>query len=167
MNMLTSAILITWKRNGAYAMRLVGDLTNEQMVAQPPGALVSMNHPAWILAHLSVYAPIIAAMLRGQPFEDPINHTFGQKSQVILDASAYPTGASLIEQFQTQHDDVEQALLGARETVLEAPTPLERWRAQHPRTGEMVATLTIKHESFHLGQLSAWRRALGLPRVAM
>ena len=50
MDPLANAILISWRRNGAYALRLVEGLTPEQFVAQPiPGRV--MNHPAWVLSH--------------------------------------------------------------------------------------------------------------------
>ncbi len=63
MHPIASAVLVTWRRNGGYALRLVGDLSDDQFFAQPaPGAV--MNHPAWILAHLNLYPPVIAALLR-------------------------------------------------------------------------------------------------------
>jgi hypothetical protein len=85
---LASAILITWKRNGAYAQRLVADLTPEQWTAQPIAGR-ALNHPAWVLSHLNVYAPICTAMLRGRSFSDPLDHRYGQKSEVALDPREY------------------------------------------------------------------------------
>lgn len=161
-----SAILITWRRNRDYALRLVGDLTDAQMVAQPVAG-VTMNHPAWILCHLDVYAPIAAALARRQPFEDPVEHRYGQKSSVVNDASEYPAREALIERYTRSHDEAQRALEAADDAVFLIPNPLERWRTLHPRVGDMLATLCVKHESMHLGQLSAWRRAMGLARVAM
>jgi len=166
MNPLARAILITWRRNGAYALRLVGDLTEAQFIAQPvPGR--TLNHPAWVLSHLTLYTTIAAAMLREQPFEDPADHRFGARSEPLAEVAAYPPSDVLIQQYRAAHEAAEAALVGAREGVLDAPTPLERWRPLHPTTGDMLVTLMVKHESSHLGQLSAWRRAMGLPRVAM
>lgn len=163
---LSSAILITWRRNGAYALRLVGDLPDAHVTAQPvPGRV--LNHPAWVLSHLSLYTTISAAMLRRAPFADPADHIYGSKSEPLSVAAAYPVRSKLIEQFKAAHDDAEAALLAASEDVFSSPTPLDRWRSLHPTTGDMLVTLMVKHESAHLGQLSAWRRAMGLPRVAM
>jgi uncharacterized damage-inducible protein DinB len=163
---LTSAILITWRRNSAYALRLVADLTDEQFTAQPIRGR-ALNHPAWVLSHLNVYAPICAAMLRGEAFEDPIEHRYGQNSEVSADPVAYRDRETLTAAYHGVHDDVEQALLAAPPEVFAAPTPLARWRTVHPTIGDMLVTLMVKHESGHLGQLSAWRRAMGLPRVSM
>lgn len=164
--LLASAVGITWKRNRDYALRLVGDLSDAQMLAQPVAGR-QMNHAAWVLSHLNVYAPIAAAMLRGKSFDDPMDHRYGQKSEVSDNPAEYLGRAALMDEFIRVHDDAERALAETTDAILAGPTPLERWRTQHPQTGQMVLTLMVKHESFHLGQLSAWRRALGLARVAM
>ncbi len=166
MNQLRSAVLITWKRNGAYARRLVGDLAPGRWLAQPVDGVV-MNHPAWIVSHLNVYAPIAAAMPRREAFEDPMEHRYGQKSKVLLDAAEYRPGAELLAEYSRLHDDALAALEYADDSVFGEVNPLERWRAVHPTVGDMLVTLMVKHESGHLGQLSAWRRAMGLPPVAV
>lgn len=167
MHPLASAILISWRRNGAYALRLAGDLTDAQFAAQPPGLPAIINHPAWVLAHLNVYAPICSAMLRRQAFTDPIDHPYGQKSEVSPRAADYPARTQLLADYQRTHDDAQRALESAVDRVLAEPNPLERWRTLHPTIGDMLMTLMVKHESHHLGQLSTWRRAMGLARVAM
>lgn len=166
MTPLAAAILITWNRNGAYAHRLVADLAPEQFLAQPVAGRV-MNHPAWVLSHLSVYARISAQLLQRQPFPDPIDDPFGPNSQVWPHSAAYATPPQLVAHFLALHDAAEQALQSAPDAVFSEPNPVERWRAMHPSIGDMLVTLMVKHESGHLGQLSAWRRAMGLPRVAL
>lgn len=166
MHPLASAILITWRRNRDYAARLVGDLTDGQMLAQPvPG--VMMNHPAWILSHLNVYAPNAAAMLRRQSFADPLDHPHGQQSKPLDDPAAYLPRAELLARYLMLHDEAQAALEAADPAVFEEETPIPRWREKHPRKGEMLVTLMVKHEAGHLGQLSAWRRAMRLPGVPM
>jgi DinB superfamily len=165
-NPLAHAILITWKRNGAYGRRLVEDLAPDQWLAQPISGRV-MNHPAWIVSHLNVYAPIAAALCRGAGFDDPIDHRFGQKSKVALDPAEYAKSSALLAEYSRLHIDAQAALEIAGDGVFAAPNPLERWRAVHPSVGDMLVTLMVKHESGHLGQLSAWRRALGLASVPM
>jgi uncharacterized damage-inducible protein DinB len=158
--------LITWKRNGAYALRLVEDLSPSQWTVQPlPGRM--LNHPAWVCSHLNVYAPICTSLARGERFPDPLEHRYGQKSEVSTDPREYANGEELAAEYRRLHDEAEGALSRTTEAVLLAPNPLERWRAMHPRIGDMLVTLMVKHESGHLGQLSAWRRAMGLERVAM
>ena len=161
-----NSILITWRRDIAYALRLVGDLTDEQMIAQPvPGR--TMNHPAWTLAHLHLYNEVIAKMLQRIPFEDPKEHPFGMKSSPQGDAKVYQPRERAIEAYQRSHDVAERALVECDPGVFSEDVPLERWRALHPKVADMTLMLMVKHESMHLGQLSAWRRAMGLGRVEM
>lgn len=163
---LAAAVLITWRRNGAYALRLVADLDPTLWTAQPvPGRV--LNHPARIFSHLNVYTPIAAALARAAPFDDPLDHPFGQKSEVSSDPSVYAPALALLTAFQTLHDDAQAALAAATPETLAAINPLERWRTLHPTVGDILVALMVKHESGHLGQLSAWRRAMGLARVAM
>lgn len=165
-NPLVSATLITWRRNGAYAARLVGDLAPGQFLAQPVAGRI-LNHPAWVFSHLNIYTRICTAMLRAEPFADPIDAKYGQKSECSLDPTDYIPGPDLLASYGGLHAEAEHALTGAPDHVFAASNPLERWRAMNPTIGDMIVTLMVKHESAHLGQLSAWRRALGLPRVAM
>lgn len=165
-DLFAQSILITWRRNGAYALRLVGDLSDEQMLAQPvPG--VVMNHPAWILSHLNVYAPLAAAMVRGEAFQDPLEARYGQKSSVSADPAEYAPRQRLIDEYRRLHEDAERAVVEADPRVFLEANPLARWREMHPTIGAMAVTLLVKHESAHLGQLSAWRRAMGLGRVSV
>ena len=166
MHPIASAIMITWRRNGAYALRLVGDLTPEQWTAQPVQGR-TLNHPAWVFSHLNVYTPICTSMLMSRGFADPIDHPFGQKSEVQNNPGVYAASAMLASEFARLHEEAERALAAAPAEVFAAANPLERWRAMHPTIGDMLVTLMVKHESGHLGQLSAWRRAIGLARVPM
>ncbi len=166
-NPLARAVLITWRRNNTYAQRLVEDLPVGAMLAQPPGLPAVMNHPAWILAHLNLYAGLAVRLARGEPFDDPAEHRYGMKSRPLADAAAYPGKAELVGEWRRWHEEGETALLGVSEAVTGSPTPLARWGAAHPTVGDMLVALMVKHESGHLGQLSAWRRAMGHPSVAM
>jgi hypothetical protein len=161
-----TSILITWRRDMAYALRLVGDLSDEQMIAQPVSGR-AMNHPAWTLAHLTLYNEVIAKMLRRIPFDDPMEHPFGMKSSPQGNATLYGPRASLIDGYKRTHDEAERALVECDPNVFTEDVPLERWRALHPKVADMTVMLMVKHESMHLGQLSAWRRAMGLGRVEM
>lgn len=165
-DLFKNSMLITWRRDIAYALRLVGDLSDDQMIAQPvPGR--AMNHPAWTLAHLNLYNEVIAKMLRRVSFDDPKEHLFGMKSSPQSDARIYPPRAMAIEAYRRSHDDAERALAECDPNLLAEDVPLARWRPLHPKVADMTLMLMAKHESLHLGQLSAWRRAMGLGRVEM
>ncbi|MBX3357362.1 MAG: DinB family protein [Phycisphaeraceae bacterium] len=161
---LVSAILRTWDRQRDYAARLVADLSNADMVSQPvPG--VTMNHPAWVFSHISVYPPVLAAILQGQSFEDPIKHRYGRDSRPLNDIAEYPRKAALMDTYLRLHDELARVLEQAESAVLAAPIPLERWKQRFPYVGDAIVHLMIDHESGHLGQVSAWRRAGRRPSV--
>ncbi len=168
-NPLASAVAITWKRNAAYGLRLVEELRPEQLVAQPPGLPkgIVMNHPAWILCHLNLYADIAVSLALARPFEDPAEHRYGARSVPVPDAGAYDRKDRMVAKWKESHEAGEAALAAATAELTSLPNPLERWRALHPTVGDMLMTLMVKHESGHLGQLSAWRRACALPGVPM
>jgi len=172
-DILRSSLRTTWLRNGAYLDRLIGDLDPRSEVpgaahwfAQPV-AERTINHPAWLVCHLTLYRRVILDLLRGTAFDDPIDAPFGRGSKVSSDPSAHPTPLAMRAEVDRLHREVLAALDAAPTERFETPTPLTRWRELHPRVGEQLVTLMVKHESFHLGQLSAWRRAMGLPSVAM
>ena len=90
---------------------------------------------------------------------------FGPGSKVLPDRAAYPSLGELVSTFDRGH----AALLTAV-----AATPAARWAEPHgwpflqqelPTVADALAHLMTTHAAAHLGQLSAWRRGLGLPGV--
>lgn len=165
-DLLRAAVRVCWVRNEAYALRLVGDLSDPHMIAQPaPGRVI--NHPAWILSHLNVYMPLIAAVLGRGEVEDPVTRPHARGSRVTLKAGDYLPREALVAEYTRLHGEATAALDGADAGVFERANPVERMRGNSPTVGVLLMTLMVKHESFHLGQLSAWRRGMGLASVEM
>ncbi len=158
------SILCAWQRQREYADRLTHDLTPEQVFTAPPGGAV-MNHPAWILCHLSVYSPVLVEMLAGGTPEDPLTHRYGKQSAPTLDLGDYPGWDQLRRDYFAGHDALAAALEAPRASVLESPPSIERFRGRWPRLSDVVVHLMLHHESVHLGQLSAWRRMCAFPSV--
>ncbi len=161
-DVFVDSLLADWALNKDYGLKLVADLAPEQMVKQPhPG----MNHPAWILSHLHAYHPVAMELVSGRTPADPLDHKYGMKSSPVADTAAYLDKDALIEAFAQGHDDVTDAMKDAGESVLLSPMPVERWKQRFPKVGSILPYLMSRHEALHLGQLSAWRRAMGLGRV--
>ena len=164
--LIVAGTLTGVRLNAEYADKLTADLTEDQKVAQPaPG----MNHPGWLLSHLNLYLPMAIAVARGQtppdPRETPDSRRYGYGSEVSPDPSAYAPLADLRRAFADGHVEAEAALRSATLDALSAPPPVERWRERFGTVAEMLNYQLVRHETLHLGQLSAWRRAMGLPRV--
>jgi hypothetical protein len=162
----TQSIVYAWDNGLAYALALLEDLTDEQMILRPGG---NMNHPSWILGHISIYYPVIPALLRGESFDDPAdNPLFGFRGRGPLpDIKVYGTKAAQVKRLTEGHESVAQSLLSATSEQLGQRPVLPRWAEVYPTVEFMLPDLLLHHESMHIGQLSIWRRAAGLPGVKM
>jgi uncharacterized damage-inducible protein DinB len=161
---LIDALLRSWEHQRDYALRLVADLSNSDMVAQPVAGVV-MNHPAWTFSHLAIYPPVLTAILREEPFEDPAKSRWGRESKPSSSAHDYPPKAQLMDVYLRGHDELARVLDETEHEVLTRPIPLARWKERFPVIADAIVHLMIDHESAHLGQVSAWRRAGGRPPV--
>lgn len=162
MSVMIEGLLLGWNRNLDYAKRLLSDVPEDRMAYQP---VVNMNHPAWVFSHMNLYHSVMAAMILGKPFEDPKGHKFGMQSKCQPDASIYAPKVALITDYERGHNDVADALRTGGQEALERETPLERWRSAMPKIGIVMPYIMLVHESTHLGQVSVWRRAQGMPSV--
>ncbi|WP_428386282.1 DinB family protein [Mucisphaera sp.] len=157
-----ATLIAGWNANRDYAQKLVADLKPDQWTHQPaPG----MNHPAWILAHLTLYHEVLAGLLKGETPADPKDHPFGMQSSPQPDLATYGDPEQLVASFTEGHASVLAALEAATEQDILRPMPIERWTTRFPRVGDLLGYVMLLHEATHLGQLSAWRRVQGLPSV--
>lgn len=158
------SFVYSWDNQLRYALALLDDLTDEQFVTRPGGA---MNHPAWILGHASLYHPAAVALLAGKPFDDPkTNDLFGFAGRgPVDDIAPYGSKRAMVERFAEGHEQVAQALLNASAGAFTQKPSLERWAVMYPTVEFMLPDLLLFHESMHIGQISIWRRAAGLPGV--
>ena len=163
--MFTSqSIVYAWDNQLRYALALLEDIADEQMVLRPGG---NMNHPAWIIGHLSLYHPATVGLLTGEPITDPKDDELcGFNGRGPLDdLAAYGNKRSILDRFAAGHEQVAQALLAAQPNDLLRRPSLPRWGEEYPTVEFMLPDLLIFHESMHIGQLSTWRRAAGLPGI--
>ena len=166
MSAVIDGLVFGLKKNVDYATRLVADLGESQLIQQPAGLRPSpLNHPAWVLSHLNVYIPVMIALVRGEEFDDPKSHPFGMQSKPENDRSIYPLKNELVQTFVQGHDRLAKQLANASDDVFEQPVKLARWKELMPKVGIALPYLLLLHENQHLGQVSAWRRSLGLPSV--
>jgi len=166
MSYALQGLIFAFRKNLDYGTRLVADLSDAQMIQQPLSNLPApANHPAWVLSHLNVYLPIMECLIRGQTFSDPKGHRFGMTSEPESEASIYAPRKVLVDEFVMGHQRVIDLLEASDESVLARPVTLERWKPTMPVNGIVLPYLMLNHENGHLGQLSTWRRVLGLPSV--
>lgn len=158
-------LLHVQKLNLKYLHNLVADLTDEQMAASPTS--VVLNHPAWILGHLLSGAAFLTGLIGGKAPAVPENYEalFGMKSKPSRDRSIYPSKAELVKALDAQYAAAAAAVKAFPQARWSEPFPKEAYRGFWPTLGDCITYMLTAHDAGHLGQLSAWRRGMGLPSV--
>ena len=147
-----------------YGQALVADLHDEQLAEQPAQGC---NHPAWVLGHLAAIADL-GLQLLGKPLalSAEWHELFDPGSIPSPERSLYPSKTELVATYEAAHDRLVDAITaGTDPDRLARPNPISDLRRVLPTLGDLLAHILTTHESTHLGQLSAWRRQLGLPLV--
>lgn len=152
-------VLRTFGLNLMLAEMLVQDLTPEQMTQQPHGLI---NHPAWNLGHL-VSSTHEVCKLTGidSSLPDGWAGKFNAGAPPDPEPAKNPSKEELLAELRACHERVSQALPLDADTMTK-PHPDEGTRQYFPTIGDHVVYMMTAHEMDHLGQVAAWRRAMGL-----
>lgn len=154
----------------AYSDRLLKDVPDEAFArfARVDGSMIESNHPAFILGHLSLYPGRIVDDLGGdasavKPTVDYMK-LFSKDARCIddPDGSFYPPPGELRTKFQAAHQAALDLLEKTDDAVFAEENPNEAMRGKFRTKGSMHAFYMGGHLMTHMGQLSAWRRAMGL-----
>jgi uncharacterized damage-inducible protein DinB len=165
MPMLESYLMVlSHARN--QTLKLVADLTDEQLVVQPAP---KMNHAAWVLGHLLLVDHSFLATITGQPVPDWIDEGFraiyGGKSEPVADTRTYQPKRFYVEKLAAVRERIVARLKQMKPADFQQPHPDPARRERMPTVGHAVMFYGTWHEAYHSGQLSAWRRVQGLPPV--
>ena len=153
-------VVFTYGFNLNVAKRLVGDLTSEQMCQQPHGVV---NHPAWSLGHLaSASVGVLKALGHDAALPAGWGDVFKTGGIPSGDPAVFPSKDELLATLDSLHARVASAVTAADAAAFTTPNPNEGMRQFFPTVGDLVVFLMTSHEMDHLGQLAAWRRAMGL-----
>jgi uncharacterized damage-inducible protein DinB len=152
--------------NLAYAKKLVEDISEEQMTIKPSPGLD--NHPAFTLGHLATaYANLLNNLTGKFIISEGFKELFarsgpGDPTLPNADAGIYPSKTRLLAEMEKQHKRLIEYLLQMDQRKL---TEKFEWRfsSYFPTYQDRILFLSVNHYAMHLGQLAAWRRAMGLP----
>jgi hypothetical protein len=152
-------ILAAFRFTLMYAEKLAADVTDEELARLPHAG---MNHAAWVLGHVALGSDFVALLL-GQPMvtDEAWMATFGPGSTPVADRAAYPSKEQLLTTMRTTHARAIELLNQVTAEQLAAPNQTRFFPAEFPTAGALITHLMTTHAALHLGQLSAWRRALG------
>jgi transposase-like protein len=152
-------------RSMIFIRDLVADLTDEEMVLQPPGA---PNHGAWTLCHIIFSCQEIAGELGVEPWlPADWESQFGHGSSPSPIASTRSAKSGVLAALEDARQRLRAALLGIDEGTLARPLSDENARAIFPSMADALLQVVAAHMAFHAGQLAVWRRAIGRQPVGV
>ncbi len=146
-----------------YLRMQVAEIADERMAEQP---LAGVNHPAWILGHLAYSADGGRALL-GAEKRLPASWTtlYGPGSKCSALRGDYPAKDDLVNAVCDGFERLREAAATATSEQLSRPSTNPRMKDALPALKDGVAFLLTGHLGVHLGQLSTWRRMIGLPHL--
>ncbi len=158
---IDSTVMHNYHFSVGFLKTLLEGIDDQKRAYQPkPG----MNHPAWIVGHL-VSTMDFAAKMAGTEYKVPggWDKLFGMNSTPVDDAAKYPDLAVLLAELDKAVEVLAPALDRIGADTLAAEMPDEGFRKLMPTVGDGLTFILNGHITMHLGQLSAWRRACGMP----
>jgi hypothetical protein len=154
-------LLDTFKSTIEFMQQSVSDLTEQQMVEQPPGVA---NHATWTLGHVIHSCQGTADELGAQQWlPNDWESIFGYGSTPVSDLSRYPSKSEMLRALNEATYHLNQALRSIGESTLKQSLP----DGPLPTMGHLLFQVVIAHTAFHAGQLAMWRRAIGKQSLAV
>ena len=149
-----------------YGQLLAGDIPAEQFAHMPaPG----MNHPAFCFGHVTLSTGQALALIgRSDLVVEPDGYAalFGMGVECVEQDGRYPAMEAILDWYLTQHRAAAGAIRGVSDEALTAASPPGGMLSERlPTVGALLNFAVHGHHMVHLGQISAWRRAMGLGPV--
>jgi hypothetical protein len=163
------------KRVAQYAQLMLKDIDPATAAAKPSGranVIIDTNTPTFVFGHLAIYPARVLSLL-GRPDAEISAIKVSEQWENFFKAGApceddannslYPSLALLSQHFFHAHDQAMRALEhpGTDARLLE-PFPDPARREVFPLVGAAINFLMVGHPMVHLGQVSTWRRCMGL-----
>lgn len=153
-----------------YGERLLKDIRPEQFArkAAVNGKVIDLNHPAFNYGHLCLYPAQLAKMmdLATTDMEVPDSYwdLFKVGSPCIDDVngSVYPAMDELTQRFTKSYSAIIEAFPTAKSDVFDRELEEPGRRERFGTVGGFVSYILLAHPQSHFGQVSAWRRCMGL-----
>jgi hypothetical protein len=155
----------------AYGRDMLKGVTqgNYARLATANGKVIQSNHPAWVLGHCGFYftnavelsGAMVKPSARPTRYDDLFSN--GSTCHDDPDGTIYPPFIELRAYYENNLKDAIEALQIAPDAALNAPHHKEgKPHPSFPTNGSLAGFLTCAHPLNHLGQVSTWRRVIGL-----
>ena len=141
----------------------VADVAAADMVAQPNGIV---NHPAWVVGHLSYACQLLGGAIGLAPWlPEGWTRRFGTGSVPVADAGAYESKADALGILRDAQSRLGEAVERLDDARLDEPFPDASYHDAFPTIRHALTQVLVGHTAMHIGQLTVWRKAMGLPRM--
>lgn len=165
MAMIAQSILPAARLTRGYAEKLLEGVSAERFARTPQG--VRTNHPAWVYGHLSMYPDMMLGVIGRPDLAKPRlewEPLFGHSSEMRDDpgGTIYPPMREVTSRYFERTDALLRALAETGDDALRAPSTFTPLVDRLPTAGALVDFMLGAHSMMHLGQVSAWRRMMGL-----
>ena len=139
----------------------VSEVQAADMVAQPNGI---MNHPAWVIGHLTHACQMLGGVVGLTPWlPNDWAGRFGTGSVPVADCALYETKEDALQILRNAQSRITKAVGQLDDAHLDQPFPDASYRAVFPTICHALTQVLVGHTANHIGQVSVWRRAMGLP----
>lgn len=173
MGFFAETIAATGKRPRGYAERALAGIPSEKFARKPVvgGVTIETNHPAFVYGHLALYPARVFALLgqdagaAGTPPAWTDLFKAGAPCRDDPQGTIYPKMAEITSAFMRNYDAALAAVAKADDAVFARPLPDENYRQHFPTIGIAALVFLNNHVAMHMGQVSAWRRCMGLGPV--
>jgi hypothetical protein len=173
MGQIAEMIVTGGRRVRGFADALLEGIAAERFARKPvaDGAPINTNHPAWVFGHLALYPGKALQFLGQSPANASVPESWaplfqpGSECKDDAERAIYPAMEEIVAAYRRTYD----AALGVIETLDDAvfatPIEVEPYKQFMPTAGVGANSLMNAHVGFHLGQVSTWRRCMGMGSV--
>lgn len=145
----------------SYLHEQLAGVPDHDLVAQPMGIT---NHPAWTIGHLTYICQMVGEVIGVAPWlPDDWAARYGSGRVPVADASVYETKAMALAMLNDAQSRIASAVMRLDEAQLDQAFPDPSYREVFPSIRHFLAQVLVGHTAFHVGQISIWRKAMGLP----
>jgi hypothetical protein len=154
-----------------YGEAMLKGVTAEMFARMPVvnGRVIDCNHPAWVYGHLSLYSSRLCdvAGIEMGPCAKPAgwDELFKNGTECKDDPQGiiYPKMEALTSHFLNGYKHLLARLPEVSDDVFDKPNPAGgRMSELLPTIGGLAIFIVGSHPMSHLGQISTWRRCVGL-----
>jgi len=171
MGRMGELLTVTTGRTMGLAKGLLNGIDAKDFSRQPTSGdkVVDTNHPAFVYGHLALYPARVMGMvgLDGSAIACPPKYEELFAAGVACvndpDGSKHPAMDEIVSRFEANYATLIDAVKDVDDAVLAGPIQgNDRYREVFGTVGGAASFMMHDHLMFHLGQVSAWRRMMGL-----